>query len=177
MSRKLISRIILVFLAATLLTMSTFVYRTGALGAGGYASLQWCTLRGWNRVATILLMLGAPPSPSENMIDWYYLSSLTDTPLHTAIKREDVALLDSLLRHGAIVDWCCCSCVTPLHEAIVIKNRAIVEKLLDAGANTSIKYDLKLSALELSKVSGTPEITRIIAMHNQAEQKTYLNLK
>jgi hypothetical protein len=167
MRRKVFYRIFL-FVA---LVVSGFVCATGGLTAGAYAALEVCTERGWSRGASILLTLGAPASPKNSMIDWYYLSFLGDTPLHTAVKREDLALVDILLQGGAIVDWCCCSCVTPLHDAILSKNKAIVTRLLQAGANTSIQYNLELGALELAQTRSTREIADLVASHNSLARR------
>jgi hypothetical protein len=85
-----------------------------------------------------------------------------DSPVTTAAAKGDLAIVDVLLRAGANPNACCCSCITALHRAIEAGHLAVVARLLESGANPRIKYDARLSTLELAERTGNPEIVRLV---------------
>jgi hypothetical protein len=159
------------FLCAILLIA---VFISSGISAGAYKLLQEAAESNNTRAGILLLALGTPASPKKRMYNWYYFAALTDTPLHSAAKNGNLELAQSLIQHGAYVDWCCCSCVTPLHDAIRSKNYEMVKLLLDSRADTNISFDLTLSVLELAKLKSTPEIVKLIEAHNLAFKRDAL---
>ena len=69
------------------------------------------------------------------------------TALHWAVVRDDVELVESLLRAGADVDAANDYGVTPLTLACTNRNAAVVEQLLGAGADPNATTEMGETAL------------------------------
>jgi hypothetical protein len=83
-------------------------------------------------------------------------SRLPPSPVYVAIENGDYDIAEVLLRSGLSPDDCCCSCATPLHAAIIAHHYELVELMLRIGADTSIKFDMELTALEPSHCGTNP---------------------
>jgi hypothetical protein len=81
-----------------------------------------------------------------------------DPPITTAAAKGNLAIVDVLLKAGANPNACCCSCITALHRAIEGGHSSIVTRLLEGGADPRIRYDGRMSTLELARRAGNPEI-------------------
>jgi hypothetical protein len=86
----------------------------------------------------------------------------TNRPLAVAAEHGHLEVVEVLLAAGAKVDSCCCACTTALHYAIRGGHTKIVARLLEAGASPELRYDGRLSPLELARQSGNPEIVRLL---------------
>jgi hypothetical protein len=86
----------------------------------------------------------------------------SNRPLAVAAEHGHLDVVELLLAAGARVDSCCCSCVTALHYAIRGGHVKIVARLLEAGADPTLRQEGRLSPLELARQSGNPEIVRIL---------------
>src|SRR5215831_16483079 len=60
------------------------------------------------------------------------------TPLHWAVRADDLQKVESLIRAGANVNVSDRYGITPLNLAAVNGNGGIIRKLLDAGANPNV---------------------------------------
>jgi ankyrin repeat protein len=138
--------------------------------SSGYEKLQMYSEQNNYKGVQKLLRWGIPPSPTKTITDFSYFSALTDTPLHNAAKVGNYEMAKLLIDNGAVLDWCCCSCVTPLHLAIINKHTDIVKLLLSSGASTKMSYDLTYTVIELALLKSTPEILTLIKAHNKNEK-------
>jgi hypothetical protein len=148
--------------SAVAFSIFIFIYFTHGFSAAAYRLVQVSAEAENTKIAQFLLAVGSPASPKKNMYEWYYLAELTDTPLHTAVKTDNLELAKSLIAHGANINWCCCSCITPLHNAIRNKNYEMVALLLKSGADINVSYDTTYSVIELAKRESTPEIIGLL---------------
>jgi ankyrin repeat protein len=85
-----------------------------------------------------------------------------DFPITAAAAKGNLAAVDVLLKARANPNACCCSCITALHRAIEGGHDSVVARLLDGAADPRIRYEGRLSTLELANRSGHPEIVRRI---------------
>jgi ankyrin repeat protein len=74
----------------------------------------------------------------ENKVDVNATGSDGTTALHYAAYRDDVALVERLLKAGAKPNVVNQYGSTPLNEAAVVGNPAVIGKLLAAGANPNL---------------------------------------
>ncbi len=102
------------------------------------------------------------PAFIEIFTDRPYFLALSDSPVIFAAKKGDIGIVKSLIDHGAIVDFCCCSCVTALHEAIINEHLAVVEFLLENGADPKLIYDGRLNPYALALRTGNSDIIKLL---------------
>jgi ankyrin repeat protein len=84
------------------------------------------------------------------------------TPLHWAVRADDSAAVDRLLRDGADAKAADRYGVTPLYLAAVNGNAAIIRKLLDAGADPNTKDPAGETALMTAARTGTPDALKVL---------------
>jgi ankyrin repeat protein len=84
------------------------------------------------------------------------------TPLHWAVRADDSAAVDRLLRGGADAKAADRYGVTPLYLAAVNGNAAIIRKLLDAGADPNTKDPAGETALMTAARTGTADALKVL---------------
>jgi ankyrin repeat protein len=84
------------------------------------------------------------------------------TPLHWAVRADDSATVDRLLRGGADAKAADRYGVTPLYLAAVNGNAAIIRKLLDAGADPNTRDPAGETALMTAARTGTPDALKVL---------------
>jgi len=93
----------------------------------------------YNGVAELLLDSGASPSP----ITVYY-----ETPLHYVSTYDQYRICQTLIMHGADIDYKDVQKETPLHEAVAYGAIGVTEELLWHGANSYSKEENGLTPRE-----------------------------
>lgn len=83
--------------------------------------------------------------------------------IHFASTRDDSAILDLLLKHGAKPDAATDNGSRPLHIAAGLGNLALVKNLIAAGADFSLKDSQGKTAADLAKEAGHSEIVKLLA--------------
>jgi ankyrin repeat protein len=84
------------------------------------------------------------------------------TPLHWAVRADDSAAVDRLLRDGADAKAADRYGITPLYLAAVNGNAAIIRKLLDAGADPNTKDPAGETALMTAARTGMPDALKVL---------------
>jgi ankyrin repeat protein len=84
------------------------------------------------------------------------------TPLHEAIRRNDAAAIEALIKRGADVKAPTRYGVTPLGVAALNGNAAIARKLLDAGADVNAATPGGETALMTAARAGSVETVRLL---------------
>jgi uncharacterized protein len=87
------------------------------------------------------------------------------TPLHWAVRQDDLEIADRLIRAGADVKAANRYGVTPLSLACVNGNAAMIEKLLQAGADANAAGPEDETALMTVARTGNVEAARILLAH------------
>ena len=87
------------------------------------------------------------------------------TALHWAVHRDDVPLVDRLLRAGANVKAVNRYGISPLAEAAVIGNPAVIDKLLKAGADANEKNADGQTPLMSVARTGSVESAKLLISH------------
>jgi len=87
------------------------------------------------------------------------------TPLHWAVYRLDVALVDALLEAGARVDVVNLYGASPLTEAVKAGHAELVERLLAAGADVDSPNADGQTALMLAARAGTTDVAEALVRH------------
>jgi uncharacterized protein len=84
------------------------------------------------------------------------------TPLHWAVQRDNVALVDVLLAAGANVKVATRYNITPLSLACTNGNARIVDRLLKAGADPNATSEEGQTALMTASLTGKPDAVRLL---------------
>ncbi len=84
------------------------------------------------------------------------------TPLHWAVRADDLQKVDTLLRGGANAKSTDRYGITPLYLATVNGNSAIIKKLLDAGADPNVVDSTGETILMTAARTGTPEALKLL---------------
>jgi ankyrin repeat protein len=79
-------------------------------------------------------------------------------------------IVDMLLKAGATVDLRCGEGHTALFVAVINKHTEVVQRLIDTGADTSLKVNGE-TVLEVARSQGFDEIVKIIAGAKGAMEK------
>jgi len=87
------------------------------------------------------------------------------TPLHWAVYRGDVALVDALLAAGARADVVNLYGASPLSEAVKIGHAGLVERLLAAGADPESPNADGQTALMLAARAGATGVAQVLVRH------------
>lgn len=73
------------------------------------------------------------------------------TPLMRAIEKNDITLIEALLKRGAKVNWKNRQGLTPLMAAMVGSSPVIVKFLIDSGADVNARSNDSQTALSLAE--------------------------
>ena len=87
------------------------------------------------------------------------------TPLHWAVYRVDVELVEQLLKRGAKSDVANRYGASPLAEAVKVANTKLVEMLLNAGANVEAANEDGQTPLMLAARTGVVEVAEALVRH------------
>jgi uncharacterized protein len=87
------------------------------------------------------------------------------TPLHYAATGGHLVIMDLLLEHHAFIDAESPNGTTPLMMAAHYGTPAAVRLLLEAGADTAMKNQLGLSAIDFANRAGRQDAAEMIAAH------------
>lgn len=91
-------------------------------------------------------------------------------PLHYAATSGNLEILDLLLEHHAFIDAESPNGTTPLMMAAGYGTPAAVKLLLEAGADTAMKNQLGMSAVDFAYRYNRPDAAELIAAHIRAQQ-------
>jgi ankyrin repeat protein len=112
-------------------------------------------------VALLVSRIGFAGTPEEGKA----VSADGTTPLHWAVRSDDLKGVETLLRAGADAKAADRYGVTPLYLACVNGNAAVIEKLLVAGADPNSKDPAGETALMTAARTGTPEALKVLLDH------------
>jgi ankyrin repeat protein len=87
------------------------------------------------------------------------------TPLHTAVRNDDAASVDRLIRSGADVKAANRYGITPLYLAAVNGNAAVIEKLLKAGADANAVSTEGETTLMTASRTGNVDAVKVLLAH------------
>lgn len=91
-------------------------------------------------------------------------------PLHYAATSGNLEILDLLLEHHAFIDAESPNGTTPLMMAAGYGTPAAVKLLLEAGADTAMKNQLGMSAVDFAHRYNRPDAAELISAHIRAQQ-------
>lgn len=106
----------------------------------------------------------APPSPAARLADAREGSVGSDgsTPLHQAVRQNDLKTVDALIKSGANVKAATRYGVTPMHVAATNGNAAILRRLLSAGADVNTATPGGETALMTASRTGNLEAVTLL---------------
>src|SRR5262249_88476 len=84
------------------------------------------------------------------------------TPLHSAVRGDDLSKVESLVRAGAKVNAADRYGITPLNLASVNGNAQIVRKLLEAGADPNVVDSTGETVLMTAARTRTPDVLKLL---------------
>src|SRR5262245_46036286 len=84
------------------------------------------------------------------------------TPLHWAVRADDLQKVENLIRAGAKVNAADRYGITPLNLASVNGNAQIVRKLLEAGADPNVVDSTGETVLMAAARTGTPDVIKFV---------------
>lgn len=119
--------------------------------ADGFTPLSLAVFFGHHDVAIFLLARHADPNIVSN-------NSIRITPLHSAVERGDLGMVEMLLSHGANPNGAEFLGATPLHSAAAGGADAIVRVLLTHGASLTAKTNDGKTAEQLASEYKHPEL-------------------
>ncbi|VTU27741.1 ankyrin repeat protein [Variovorax sp. PBL-H6] len=93
------------------------------------------------------------------------------TPLHYAATGGHVAIIKQLLEHYAFIDAQSPNGTTPLMMAAMYGSSAAVQLLLDEGADTAMKNQLGMSALDFAQRAKRPDAVRLLSAAAPASKR------
>ncbi|HYD75584.1 ankyrin repeat domain-containing protein [Ramlibacter sp.] len=91
-------------------------------------------------------------------------------PLHYAATSGHLEVMELLLEHHAFIDAESPNGTTPLMMAAHYGTPAAVKLLLDAGADTAMKNQLGLTAIDFARRGNRNDAAELIAQHIRAQQ-------
>ncbi|XP_033930033.1 NF-kappa-B inhibitor beta [Melopsittacus undulatus] len=151
---------------AVILGLESFVQKLRAAGAGlspqergGHTALHLACREGHPRCARILLGHSSPEEREQ-------LESINYdgyTPLHIAVLRKDVAMVELLLSAGADLNKPEPSCGrSPLHLAVEAQSPEVAEVLLRAGADPGARMYVGYTALYSARHRPDPRLPPLL---------------
>lgn len=93
------------------------------------------------------------------------------TPLHYAATGGHVAIMKQLLEHYAFIDAESPNGSTPLMMAAMYGSSAAVQLLLDEGADTAMKNQLGMTALDFAQRANRPDAVRLLTAATRASKR------
>ena len=91
-------------------------------------------------------------------------------PLHYAATGGHLAIMELLLEHYAFIDAESPNGTTPLMMAAHYGSPAAVKLLLDAGADTAMKNQLGMTAIDFARRGNRPDSLEMISAHIRNQQ-------
>lgn len=92
------------------------------------------------------------------------------TPLHYAATSGHVAMIELLLDNHAYIDAESPNGSTPLMMAARYGSLAAVQALLDAGADSTIKNQLGMTAIDFANSASRPDVADLIAQQHRKQR-------
>ncbi|VTU25349.1 ankyrin repeat domain-containing protein [Variovorax sp. RA8] len=92
-------------------------------------------------------------------------------PLHYAATGGHVAIMKQLLEHYAFIDAQSPNGSTPLMMAAMYGSSAAVQLLLDEGADTAMKNQLGMTALDFAQRANRPDAVRLLSTAARANKR------
>jgi len=114
---------------------------------------------GFANVVVLLLSISVFAAEKEGVKD---TAADGTTPLHWAVRADDIATVNRLLRDGSDAKAADRYGVTPLYLACVNGNAAMIRKLLDAGADPNSKDPAGETALMTAARTGAPDALKLL---------------
>ncbi|CAH8588558.1 unnamed protein product [Schistosoma turkestanicum] len=103
---------------------------------------------------------------SEEILDINARNALRQTPLHLAVNRQNIPMVQCLLEEmNALTNLQDCDGDTPLHDAISSQNTTLVELLLRHNPDLTILNNAGQNSLHCATVHGGTEIIRLLLEH------------
>ena len=130
---------------------------------------------GWLSVA-VLSAIFAATATAQTPLDPKRVDVDGSTALHRAVERNDVAMVDRLIRAGADVKLANRYSVTPLSLACVNGSAPIVDLLLKAGADPNAALPGGETALMTAARTGNPDVVNALIARGadvNAKETTY----
>jgi ankyrin repeat protein len=93
------------------------------------------------------------------------------TPLHYAATGGHVAIMKQLLENYAFIDAQSPNGSTPLMMAAMYGSSAAVQLLLDEGADTAMKNQLGMTALDFAQRANRPDAVRLLSTAARASKR------
>ncbi|QIF02388.1 ankyrin repeat domain-containing protein [Roseimicrobium sp. ORNL1] len=140
-----------------------------AIGPGElYWLMDRACVQGDTMSVQMLLNAGAEP---DGVNDYKHFERFEPVwHLHQAAYGGHVEVVDMLLKAGATVDLQCGEGETALFMAVYYNRAAVVRRLLEAGANASLKVNGK-TAIEVARVKGYSDIVSALELAAGSKQK------
>jgi ankyrin repeat protein len=91
-------------------------------------------------------------------------------PLHYAATSGNLEVMDLLLEHHAFIDAESPNGTTPLMMAAMYGTTAAVKLLLEAGADTAMKNQLGMTAMDFAQRVNRPDAAELIAQQIRSQQ-------
>lgn len=121
----------------------------------GFTALHLACFFGQLEAVQLLLEAGAEPNKTA-------ANAMQVAPLHSAAANGDLALVTTLLQHGANPDAAQQGGWTALHSAAKHGNLPLVEALLQHGADPSLAAEDGSTALSFAREEGHKEIVALL---------------
>jgi ankyrin repeat protein len=121
----------------------------------GFSALHFACFFGQESIAIFLLQHGADAAAVAR-------NSTRVTPLHSAAAARDLALVRTLLEHGAPPNARQQQGWTALHSAAQNGDRAMIDLLLQWGADRSLASDDGVTPTALASTNGHAQIARLL---------------
>ncbi|CAH8681183.1 unnamed protein product [Schistosoma rodhaini] len=103
---------------------------------------------------------------SQEILDINARNALRQTPLHLAVNRQNIPMVQCLLEEmNALTNLQDCDGDTPLHDAISSQNTTLVELLLRHNPDLTILNNAGQNSLHCATVHGGTEIIRLLLEH------------
>lgn len=136
---------------------------TGALSPGGFPALGLAVFFRHEAVARLLLDAGADVNQRSQ-------NTLRVAPLHAAVARGDLGLLQLLLLRGADPNLAQLRWLRPVHEAAASGNLAIVATLLMFDADPALRAEDGRSPADFARAGGHADLAARLERLAQARR-------
>jgi uncharacterized protein len=108
---------------------------------------------------------GHPQFLGIELVDPNQRGALDDTVLHVAAATRALADIDVLVSSGAEVNAIGDLGYTPLHQAAMRGHADTVKRLLDLGADPTIRNEFGEDAIQVAEIGDHPEVAQMLKTH------------